>query len=46
MTNIDIHFFSDARIKAVCTVAYAVTNQPNKISRALITSKTKLVKGI
>ena len=44
MTNIDINFFSDASIKGVCTVAYAITYQPNKISQAFITSKTRLVK--
>ena len=29
--NIDIHLFSDASINEVCTVANAVTYQPNKI---------------
>ena len=44
ITNIDIHLFSDASINGVCTVAYEVTYQPNKISQGLITSKTRLAK--
>ena len=37
--NIDIHLFSDASINRVCTIAYAVIYQPNKIRQGLITSK-------
>ena len=44
ITNIDINLFSDASINAVCTVAYVVIYQPNKISQGLITSKSRLVK--
>ena len=44
ITNIDIHLFSDASINGVCTVAYAVIYQPNKISQGLITSKSRLAK--
>ena len=32
ITEIDIHFFNDASIDGVCTVAYAVVHQPNKVS--------------
>ena len=39
-----IHLFSDASINGVCTEAYAVIYQPNKISQGLITSKSRLVK--
>ena len=42
--NIDIHLFGDASIKGICTVAYAVIYQPNKISQGLITSKSRLEK--
>ena len=42
--NIDIHLFADASIKGICTVAYAVIYQPNKISQGLITSKSRLAK--
>ena len=42
--NIDIHLFSDVSINGVCTVAYAVIYQPNKISQGLITSKSRLSK--
>ena len=31
ITEIDIHPFSDASIDGVCTVAYAVVCQPNKV---------------
>ena len=44
ITNIDIHLFSDASINGVCTVAYRVIYQPNKISQGLITSKSRLAK--
>ena len=44
ITNIDIHLFSDASINGVCTVAYRVIYQPNKISQGLITSKSRLEK--
>ena len=44
ITEIDIHLFSDASIDRVCTVAYAVVYQANKISRNLITSKSRLAK--
>ena len=44
ITNIDIHHFSDASINGVCTVAYGVIYQPNKISQGLITSKSRLAK--
>ena len=44
ITNIDIHLFSDASINGVCTTAYAVIYQPNKINQGLITSKSRLVK--
>ena len=44
ITNIDIHLFSDVSINGVCTVAYAVIYQPNKISQGLITSKSRLAK--
>ena len=37
ITNIGIHLFSDANMNGVCTVAYAVIYQPNKISQGLIT---------
>ena len=30
ITEIDIHFFSNASVDEVCTVAYAVDYQPNK----------------
>ena len=43
-TEIDIHLFSDASIDGVCTVAYAVVYQPNKVSQSLITSKSRLAK--
>ena len=42
ITNIDIHFLSDASINGVCPVAYAVIM--NKISQGLITSKSRLPK--
>ena len=42
--NIDIHLFSDVSINGICTVAYAVIYQPNKISQGLITSKSRLAK--
>ena len=42
--NIDIHLFSDVSINGICTVAYAVIYQPNKISQGLITSKSRLSK--
>ena len=44
ITNIDIHLFSDASIKAVCTIAYAVIYQPKNIIQGLITSKSRLAK--
>ena len=44
IANIDIYLFSDASINRVCTVAYAVIYQPNKISQGLITSKSRLAK--
>ena len=44
ITNIDVHLFSDVSINGVCTVAYAVIYQPNKISQGLITSKSRLAK--
>ena len=44
ITNIDIHLFSDASINGVCTIAYAVIYQPNKINQGLITSKSRLAK--
>ena len=44
ITEIDIHLFSDASIDGVCTVAYAVVYQPNKVSQSLITSKSRLAK--
>ena len=44
ITEIDIHPFSDASIDGVCTVAYAVVCQPNKVSQSLITSKSRLSK--
>ena len=44
ITNIDIHLFSDVSINGVCTVAYAVIYQPNKVSQGLITSKSRLAK--
>ena len=40
----DVHLFSDASINGVCTVAYAVIYQPNKISQGLITNKSRLAK--
>ena len=43
-TNIDIHLFSNASINGVCTIAYAIIYQPNKISQGLITSKSRLAK--
>ena len=43
-TEIDTHLFSDASIDGVCTVAYAVVHQPNKVSQRLITSKSRLAK--
>ena len=45
MTNIDIQLFCDRRINGVCTVAYAVKYQPNKISQSLITYKSRLAKS-
>ena len=42
ITEIYIHLFSDASIDGVCTVAYAVVYQPNKLSQSLITSKSRL----
>ena len=39
-TEIDTHLFSDASIDGVCTVAYAVVYQRNKVSQRLITSKS------
>ena len=44
IANIDIQPFSDASINGVCSVAYAVIYQPNKISQGLITSKSRLAK--
>ena len=44
ITNIDIQPFIDVSISEVCTVAYAVIYQPNKISQGLITSKSRLAK--
>ena len=44
ITNIDRHLFSDASMNGLCTVAYAVVYQPNKISQGLITSKSRLAK--
>ena len=44
ITNIEIHLFSDASINRLCTVAYAVIYQPNKISQSLIISKSRLAK--
>ena len=44
ITNIDINLFSDANINGVCTIAYAVIYQTNKISQGLITSKSRLAK--
>ena len=44
ITEIDIHIFSDVSIDGVCTVAYAVVYQPNKVSQSLITSKSRLAK--
>ena len=44
ITNIDIHLFSDASINGVCTVAYVVLYQPNKISQGLIRSQSRLEK--
>ena len=44
ITEIDIHPFSDASVDEVCTVAYAVVCQPNKVSQSLITSKSRLSK--
>ena len=44
ITEFDIHFFNDASIDGVCTVAYAVVYQPNKVSQSLITSKSRLAK--
>ena len=44
ITNIFIQLFSDASINGVCTVAYAVMYQPNKISQGLITNKSRLAK--
>ena len=44
ITNINIHLFSDASNNGVCTAAYAVIYQPNKISQGLITSKSRLAK--
>ena len=44
IANIDIHLFSDASMNGVCTVAFAVIYQPNKISQCLITSKSRLAK--
>ena len=44
ITNIDIHLFGDASINGVCTIAYAVIYQPNKIGLDLITSKSRLAK--
>ena len=39
-----MQLFSDASINGVCTAAYAVKYQPNKVSQGLITSKTRLAK--
>ena len=44
ITKIDIHLFSDASIDGVCTAAYTVVYQPNKVSQSLITSKSRLAK--
>ena len=44
ITNIDIYLFSDASMNGVCTVAFAVIYQPNKISQGLITNKSRLAK--
>ena len=44
ITEIDIHFFSNASVDEVCTVAYAVDYQPNKVSQSLITSKSRSAK--
>ena len=44
ITDIDNHLFSDAIVDGVCTVAYAVVYQPNKVSQSLIFSKPRLAK--
>ena len=44
IANIDIHLFSDASINGVCTIAYAVIYQLNKINQGLMTSKSRLAK--
>ena len=44
ITIIDIHLLSHASITGVCTVAYAVIYQPNKISQGLIASKSRLAR--
>ena len=40
ITEIDIHLFNDASIDGVCTVAYTIVYQPNKVSQILTTSKS------
>ena len=44
IANIDVHLFSDPSINGVCTIAYAVIYQPNKISQGLIASKSRFAK--
>ena len=44
IAEIDIYLFSDASIDGVCTVTYTIVYQPNKVSRSLITSKSRLAK--
>ena len=41
ITEIKIHLFTDASIDGLCTVAYAVVYQPNKVSQSLITIKSR-----
>ena len=46
ISYIDIHFFGDASLTGVCTVAYKVLNHQNVFSQSLITSKSRLARKI